>query len=156
MKITGLLLSLSALVLVAGCNRGASTNNSTANKSASTNAAAPAAGGNAAGGAIDQAAIQGHWGNGNCAQTFTFNADGTATNSMDGEVARWTLAGNTLTVTPPNQAPQPSTVTQQGDNLVMNQGGQTVTLMRCPAAAPSAAGASANEADAAGDESEEK
>jgi hypothetical protein len=157
MKTKTLLVTMSALALLGGCNRGASGNNSSAANSSTTNAsaAAPASGAAAQGGAVDQAFIQGNWGNGNCAQTFSFNADGTATNSMDSEVARWTLAGNTLTITPPNQAPQTSTLAKQGDNLVMTRDGQPVTLTRCAAAAAASGPAAAGAADASANEADE-
>lgn len=139
MKKTTTLLALTALTVAAGCNRGA-TNNAGASNSAAANTAAPAAPAPAAAGGVDQAFVTGHWGaTPDCARTISFNADGTATNSGDAEVARWTLQGNTLTVTPPGEGPQPGTVARSGDNLVLSDpGGQTMTLIRCAAAGAAA------------------
>jgi hypothetical protein len=151
MKINSAIIAMTGLALVAGCNRGAtnaSANASTTNNSA---AAAPAAAPAGAGAPVDRTFLVGSWGNGgDCSRTLSFNADGTVTNSSDPEVARWTLEGETLTVTPPNQPPQPGKAVRGGDNLMLTSpDGQAATLTRCaaPAAAP-AANASAEKEEA--------
>jgi hypothetical protein len=130
-------LAVASIVMVAGCNRGA-TNNST-NKAApanSTNSAAaaatpaPAAGGDAVDAAFLTASAWGR--DGTCTEATTFNADGTMSDK-DGP-GTWTLQSALLTVTQKGEA-QPATVSRSGNNLVAGNPAnpaQTLTLTPCP------------------------
>ncbi len=145
------LLALTALVLVAGCNRGA-TNNASANNSttANTAAAAPAAPAAAAGGTLDQAFLVGHWGAaGDCSRTLSFAADGTAMSTGEADPARFTVEGGNIVITPTGQPAQPQPAMRSGDKLVLTgPQGQQLTMTRCPAAAATApAEAGADEAE---------
>lgn len=139
------LLAVAAIALLAGCNRGAANNSAAANATASANTAAPAApaapvpapapGG--ANGPVDQAFVTGHWGGGgNCAQTISFNADGTATATGENDPIRWSLEGNTMITIENEDPPERVTVARGGDRLVVTQRtGEITELTRCPAAA---------------------
>lgn len=130
------LLAVTAIALVAGCNRGA-TNNAAANSSAANTAApaapAPAAGG---GGAVDQAFLLGHWGRGgDCSETISFNANGTAAFTGEDDALRWTLSGDALTIIENNDPPETGRAARSGDMLVLTSPeGDTMQLSRCPAA----------------------
>ena len=143
MKFRTVLLTMTALALVTGCSRGASTNNVAAGNTASNaaapaNAVAPAPAGNTAdageadgeGGAVDAAFLTGRWGiNGDCAMTMEFRADGTATPP---EGSTYTIEGNVVTITSPGQAPDPRTVTRTGDDaMTVSGGGQAMNMTRC-------------------------
>ncbi len=139
--------ALSAIALLAACNSGAANNAAPANAAGATNTAAagnassaapaPAAPPTATG-SVDQAFVTGHWSpSPACDETISFEADGTARVSDDPRPGRWALSGDTLTVSPPDGAPQPAQVARAGDNLVATQaGGRPMTLNRCEAPAP--------------------
>jgi len=140
------LLGVTALAFVTGCNSGAGNNsgsagNASANNSATSNAAtantnvsgaAPAA---AAGGPVDRAFVVGHWGRpGDCSDTLSFNEDGSATGGPVKPGSRWTLDGETLSVTEPGSAPEPARVARDGDRLaIVVPDGERLTLTRCAA-----------------------
>lgn len=157
------IMAATAILLVAGCNRGTGNNSTNAaapanstNSAAAAPAAAPAPA-PAAGGSVDQAFLVGHWGaNGDCSRTLTFNADGTAVTSGDNEVGRWRLEGNQLVTQGPGEAPQPVPVSRRGDTLILTgPQGQQAALTRCAAAASSTPAAGAPAAGPAGADEEE-
>lgn len=135
---------VAALALTAGCSGGA-VNNATANAATANTVApvansglpapAPTPGGT---GAIDAQFVAGHWGlENNCAETISFNADGTAEATGEDGAARWTLSGDTITLTPPNGRQMVATVAREGDDMIVTPQGRTTTqrYTRCAAAA---------------------
>ena len=156
MKTKLAIVAMTGLVLVAGCNRGATNNSAngtnSANSSTTNNsaAAAPAAAPAAGGAALTQAALVGTWGQDNCSNSMTFAADGTAT-STSSKIAntRWSLDGNTIVITSPGEPDtrMPATITDQGLQISGGGGGATAVLARCPAPA-AAASEPANETEA--------
>ena len=153
MHVRSALLAVTALALVTGCNRGASNNSAGANSSTTANSAAPVtpggpgAGAPGGGGAVDQASLIGHWGMaGDCSQTVSFNADGTATATGEEDPVRWTLEGNTIVTTEGNDPPERASIARNGEGLTVTpQTGATMQLTRCAAPAP-AGGAGAGAA----------
>ena len=132
------LLGVTAIMLVSGCNRGAANNS--ANKAATTNtvaaAPAPAAPAPAAaptGAPVDAAFLTANpWAPaGACAQAMTFNADGTA--SSEGEDGTWSMTGNSLTMTKEGGQSQTLTASRSGNDLVLTKDGQSITASACPA-----------------------
>lgn len=134
------MLAITALALMAGCNRGAANNSAKAGNTTTANttiAAAPAvapapAAPVAAGSPVDAAFLTANpWAPaGMCAQAMTFNEDGTA--SMNGEEGTWELAGDTLTMQKEGGTPRTIMVARSGDNLVMTKDGQAATASACP------------------------
>lgn len=150
MKLKATFVAMTALVLVAGCNRGATNNagaannsvaaNTTANAAAPTPATpAPAA---TAGAPVDRAFLTASaWGSAGCANVGTFASDGTM-QSPDGP-GTWTLEGNTLTLTQGGRS-VPATVSRDGANLVVTNPAnpaQSETMVPCPATGGAAADA---------------
>jgi hypothetical protein len=126
------LTAIAALVLVAACSSGSETandaNSSAANASGSS--AAPAAGS-----PVTRETLVGTWGQANCTNTMTFDADGTAT-STSAEQAnnRWSLDGSTIVITSPGEADVRMPATIAGDQLLISGGGgegQSTSLTRC-------------------------
>ena len=151
------LLALTAVVLVAGCNRGSTANKSTSNTTTTTNTAAAAPAAPAAGGTVDRAFVVGHWGsNGDCSRTVSFNADGTGSATGEENAGGWSLEGNNLVLTAPGDPTQRVPVSRSGDNLVMSgPQGQQATMTRCASAGVAPAG-SASESAAGNDAADEE
>lgn len=134
------LLAMTAIALLAGCNRGAANNSAKAGNTANTAAAAPAAPAApapaataAAGQPVDAAFLTANsWAPaGMCAEALTFNSDGTIEAGND--TGNWALAGSALTLTKEGETPETWTVSRNGDNLTMAMGGNTMTVGACPA-----------------------
>lgn len=141
------LCAATALVLLAGCQGGAPTNNaSAANTAAPANSAAPiappansaapgnsaATGNSAASAALTREFLVGSWGiGGGCEVTIRFNADGTA---GPPEGSRWVMEGNTVTVTQPGGQPTPAVVTVNGPDsfTATPPDAPARTFNRCP------------------------
>lgn len=134
------LLAMTAIALLAGCNRGAANNSAKAGNTANTAAAAPMAPAApapaataAAGQPVDAAFLTANsWAPaGMCAEALTFNSDGTIEAGND--TGNWALAGSALTLTKEGETPETWTVSRSGDNLTMAMGGNTMTVGACPA-----------------------
>lgn len=147
-------MSLVGAALLAGCNRGVSSNQSAgANASAAmANKAAPApppqpplgnGSGTGTGTGLDQAFIVGHWSDDpGCARTISFNADGTTVTSGDDETGRWRLDGDALVTEGPGNPPQRIPIARNGDALVLTgTTGANASLTRCSVPAPATPGA---------------
>ena len=150
------LTAIAALVLVSGCNGDSADTANGTNSAAAGAAAAPAEGT-----PVTQAALVGTWGQANCTNTMTFNADGTAS-SMTAEQAnnRWSLDGSTIVITSPGEADVRMPATLVNGELHISGGGgegQSTILTRCETdAGAAAAGEGDNEAGSeAGNEAAE-
>ncbi len=133
------LLAMTAIALLAGCNRGAANNSAKAGNTMNTAAAAPAAPAPApaataaTGQPVDAAFLTANaWAPaGMCEQALTFNSDGTIEAGND--TGNWALAGSTLTLTKEGEPAETWTVSRSGDNLTMAMGANTMTVGACPA-----------------------
>ena len=134
------LLAMTAIALLAGCNRGAANNSAKATNSTNATAAAPAAPAApaptataAAGQPVDAAFLTANsWAPaGMCEDALTFNADGTIAAGDD--TGNWQLAGSNLTLTKEGETPETWTVSRNGNNLTMAMGANTMTVGACPA-----------------------
>lgn len=136
------LLAMTAIALLAGCNRGAANNSAKAGNTINTAAAAPAAPAPvapapaapaAAGQPVDAAFLTANaWAPaGMCEDALTFNSDGTIEAGND--TGAWALAGSTLTLTKEGEPAETWTVSRSGENLTMAMGANTMTVGACPA-----------------------
>lgn len=153
MKKITTLLAVGAFALVAACNNGATTNG-TANGSAGNSAAGNTTA-SAAGNPVTAETLAGTWGQDNCSNTMTFNADGTASSTgATSDNVRWTLDGSTIVITAPGQPETRMPATINGDNLnLSNAQGQNTVMNRCGAAGGASGG---TENAAAGNEAAEE
>jgi len=157
------LMMTAVLGLVAGCN-GNPAEKANATESANTNASANAASGApssapATGSALTQASLVGSWGQANCTNMMTFNADGTA-ESTSAEQAnnRWTLEGSTIVITAPGEPEIRMPATLKNGELHLTGGGgegASTVLTRCEAEAGAAKSGSTERGNEAADEAAE-
>mgnify|MGYP001003675642 CR=1 FL=1 len=134
------LVAMTAIALLAGCNRGAANNSAKAANSSNATAAAPAApapaapaAAPAAGQPVDAAFLTANpWAPaGMCEDALTFNSDGTI--SAGNDTGNWELAGSTLTLTKQGEPAETWTVSRSGDSLTMAMGANAMTVGACPA-----------------------
>ena len=136
------LLAMTAIALLAGCNRGAANNSAKAGNTTNTAAAAPVAPAPAApaptataaaGQPVDAAFLTANsWAPpGQCAEALTFNSDGTIEAGND--TGNWALAGSTLTLTKEGETAETWNVSRSGQDLTMAMGASTMTVSACPA-----------------------
>lgn len=134
-----ILIAATGAALLAGCNRGISTNSQANVTTPAANLALPKEPEPAAPPAlpetapVDQAFLVGHWSDDpNCARTISLNADGTAARSDSGGTGRWSLEGDLLVM----DELAPVTAGRDGDMLVLTANGRQGRLTRCTEAAP--------------------